>query len=127
MSSVRNSISTMMSKTTSLKMRFLFTWIKVKKSYSDYSESYENKQQWEIQSAYFGHTGCSRFSECCYLHDAENEIICESVTIASDLSDHSKAAAITSVLMVINHLREKQDLPLKINPTVWRDGCSVQL
>ena len=119
MSSVRNSISTMMSKTTSLKMRFLFTWIKVK--------SYENKQQWEIQSAYFGHTGCSRFSECCYLHDAENEIICESVTIASDLSDHSKAAAITSVLTVINHLREKQDLPLKINPTVWRDGCSVQL
>ena len=120
MSSVCNSTSAMMSKTTSLKMRFLFTWIIVKKRYRDYSESYENKQQQETQSAYFGHTGCSRF------HDAENEIICESVTIASDLSDHSKAAAITSVLTVINHLREEQDLPLKIKPIVWRDGCSVQ-
>ena len=30
----------------------------------------------------------------CYLRDAENKMICESVTISSELSDHSRAAAI---------------------------------
>ena len=82
----------------------------------DYSESYENKQQREIQSTYFGHTTFSIFTACCYLRDAEDKVICESVTITSELPDHSRAAAITSVLKVIDHLREKhQHLPLKIN------------
>ena len=54
-------------------------------------------------------------------------MICESVTISSELSDHSRAAAITSVLTVIDHLREKhQHLPLKTNPIVWCDGFSAQ-
>ena len=54
-------------------------------------------------------------------------MIFESVTITSELSDHSRAAAITSVLTVIDKLKEKhQHLPLKINPIVWSDGCSAQ-
>ena len=81
----------------------------------DYSESYGNKQQREIQSVYFGHTRFSIFTMCCHLRDAKNKMICESITI-SELSDHSRAAATTSVLTVIDHLREKyQHLPLKIN------------
>ena len=32
----------------------------------DYSESYENKPQREIQSDYFGHTRFSIFAACCY-------------------------------------------------------------
>ena len=59
----------------------------------DYSESYESKQQREMHSAYFGHT---KFTTCCYLRDTENKMICESVMITSELSDHSRAAAITS-------------------------------
>ena len=52
-------------------------------------------------------------------------MICESATISSELSDHSRAAAITSVLTVIDHLREKhQHLPLKINSVIWSDGFS---
>ena len=35
----------------------------------DYNESYENKQQLEIQRVYFGHTRFSIFTACCYLHD----------------------------------------------------------
>ena len=86
----------------------------------DYSESYENKQQREIQSAYFGHT---KFTTCCYLRDTANKMICESVMITSELSDHSRAATITSVLTVIDHLRENyQHLPLKINSFLWSDG-----
>ena len=72
----------------------------------DYSESYENKQQREIQGAYFGHTRFSIFTVCCYLRDAENKMICESVTISSELSDHSRALAIASVPTEIDHLRK---------------------
>ena len=93
----------------------------------DYSKSHENKQQQEIQSAYFGHTTFSIFTACCYLRDVENEVISESVTITSELSDHSRAAAITCILKIIDHLREKhQHLPLKINAVIWSDGCSAQ-
>ena len=58
----------------------------------NYSKSYENKQQLEIQSAFCGHTRFSIFTACCYLRDAENKMICESVTNSSELSDHSRAA-----------------------------------
>ena len=74
----------------------------------DYSESYENKPQREIQSAYFGHTTFSIFTACYYLRNAENKVICKSVMITSELPDHSRAAAITrSVLTVIDHLLGK--------------------
>lgn len=93
----------------------------------DYSESYENKQQREIQSAYFGHTTFSIFTACCYLRNNEDKVICESVTITSELPDHSRAAAITCVLKVIEHMREIHNhLPLKINAMVWSDGCASQ-
>ena len=94
----------------------------------DYSKSYENKQQSEIRSAYFGHTSCSIFTACYYLRDAENKKICESVTIGIELSDYSRTAVITSVLTVIDHLREKhhQHVPLKNNTIVWSDAYSAQ-
>ena len=99
-------------------MRFLLTWIIVK--VTKISNSVKS-------SDYFGHTRFSIFTACCYLRDPENKMICESVTTTSELSDHSRAAAITSVLTVIDHLREKhQHLPLKINSIVWSDGCSTQ-
>ena len=93
----------------------------------DYSENYENKQQREIQSAYFGHTTFSIFTACCYLRNNEDKVICESVTITSELPDNSRAAAITCVLKVIEHMREiHHHLPLKINTMVWSDGCASQ-
>ena len=93
----------------------------------DYSESYENKQQRKIQSAYFGHTTFSIFIVCCYLRHVENKVISESLTITSELSDHSRAAAITCILKIIDHLREKhQHLLLKISAVIWSDDCSAQ-
>ena len=35
----------------------------------DYSKNYNNKQQWEILSAYFGHASSSIFTACCYFKD----------------------------------------------------------
>ena len=93
----------------------------------DYSESYGNKQQREIQSAYFCHTLFSIITLCCCLGASENKMIFESLTISSELSDHTRAATITSVLTVIDHLREKhQHVSLKKISIVSSDGCSEQ-
>ena len=95
--------------------------------YVDYNESYGNKQQVEIQSAYFAHTRLSIFTAYCYFPEVENKMISESVTIRSDLSDLSRAAAITSVLILIDYFREKhQHVLLKNNSILWNDGCSAQ-
>ena len=91
--------------------------------YVDYSESYENKQQREIQSAYFGHTRFSILTACCYLRDIENKMICEFVTISRELSDLSRAAAFTIMLTVMDYLREKhQHVSLKNTFIVWSGG-----
>ena len=93
----------------------------------DYSESYENKQQHEIQSVSFGHTRFSIFTVCCNLRDTKSKMICESVTISSELPDLSRAAAIRRVLTVIDHLRGKpQHVLLKNNSVLWSDGCFAQ-
>ena len=93
----------------------------------DYRRSYENKQQHEIQSAYFGHTTFSIFTACCYLRDSEDNLVSESITVTSELPDHSRAAAITCVSKVIENVRENhQHLPLRINVFVWSDGCAAQ-
>lgn len=67
------------------------------------------------------------FITCFYLHDAENKMICQFIMITNELSDHSSANVNINVLMVIDHLREKQlHLLLKIKPIVWSDGCLAQ-
>ena len=73
----------------------------------DYNESYECKQQREIQIVYFGHNRFILSIVCCYLCEAKNRMICESATVSSELPDLSKEAGITSVLTVIDHFREK--------------------
>ena len=52
----------------------------------DYSENYENRQQNEIQSAYFGHTTFSLFTACCYLRkEVDGELVKENVTTQESL------------------------------------------
>ena len=93
----------------------------------DYSESYENKQQHEIQSVSFGRTRFSIFTVCCNLRDTKNIMICGSVTISSELPDLSRAAAIRRMLTVIDHLRGKvQHVLLKNNSILWSDGYMAQ-
>ena len=71
------------------------------------------------------HTRFSIFTACYYPRDAENKIIAESTTISSELSDLSRAAAITSVLTVIDHLREKHQHVLLKNNSLY--GVTVVL
>ena len=92
----------------------------------DYSENYVNKQQGEIQSAYFGHDSFSIFTACCYLRDAEEKLVNENVVVVSEASDHSRIAAFTCINKVFNFVREKHELPLKVTLHVWSDGCAGQ-
>ena len=93
----------------------------------DYSENYNNKQQWEIQSAYFGHASFSIFTACCYFKDESNAINKEAITVTSETSDHSRSASVSCLQKVIHFVREKYThLPLKLNVIVWSDGCAAQ-
>ena len=93
----------------------------------DYSENDNNKQQWEIQSAYFGHASFSIFTTCCYFKDESNAINKEAITVTSETSDHSRSASVSCLQKVIHFVREKYThLPLKLNVIVWSDGCAAQ-
>ena len=61
----------------------------------DYSENYNNKQQWEIQSAYFGHASFNILATCCYFKDESNAINKEAITVTSETSDHSRSASVS--------------------------------
>ena len=62
----------------------------------DYTESYENKQQEECQSVYFGHTTFSLFTASVYIRHEES-LINENFVIISEAKDHSRIAAHTCI------------------------------
>ena len=93
----------------------------------DYSESYKNAQQDEIQSAYFGHTCFSLFTACCYYRN-KNSLLLENVpiTITSESSDHSRIAAFSCINTIVKHMEEKLH-PEKVKKVyIWSDGCASQ-
>ena len=65
-----------------------------------------NKQQAEIQSAYFGQDSFSIFAACFYLRDADGKLIIENVTVISEASDHLRIAAFSCVNKVFSFVRE---------------------
>ena len=94
----------------------------------DYAESYENKQQYECQSVYFGHTSLSLFTAAAYIRHKDS-LINENFVIVSEAKDHSRIAAQTFINKLIElmikklcHLMDFQNLDLH----TWSDGCSVQ-
>ena len=90
----------------------------------DYSDSYKNAEQNEIQSAYFGHTCFSIFTACCYYKAEEGELMKYHVTITSESSDHSRIAAFSCVNKIIKLMEEKIKSIKKV--IVWSDGMAAQ-
>ena len=92
----------------------------------DYSESYANQEQGQIQSAYFGQQTFSIFTACCYLR-FDGQIINENVTITSEASDHSRIAALSCWLRIVSFIQEKYThLPESLILHMWSDGCAGQ-
>ena len=89
----------------------------------DYSESYKNKQQDEIQSAYFGQSSFSLFTACVYHLDGNDSLYKRPITVVSESSDHSRLAALTCSDFVMKEV-EKHIFLKKI--IIWSDGCASQ-
>lgn len=94
----------------------------------DFAENYENKQQAEIQSVYFGHISFSIFTACCYTRNIiSNEIEKHNIAIVPEASDHSRIAAHSLIHRVVEEVRKRinhRDDTLKIY--LWSDGCAAQ-
>ena len=61
----------------------------------DYSKSYSDKDQQEIQSAYFGHNTLSIFTACYCFRGGDGEVVSKNITVTSNATDHSRIAADT--------------------------------
>ena len=74
--------------------------------YVDYSESYKNKQQDEIQSAYFEQSTFSLFTACVYHLDDSGSLIQRPITVVSESSGHSRISALTFIDLVIKEVEK---------------------
>lgn len=94
----------------------------------DYSEGYHNKNQDEIQSAYFGHETFSIFTACGYFRPSEDaELEKVPMTIVSEANDHSRINAFTCTSKVIDCVEERLPLLNTLKQVyLWSDGCSAQ-
>lgn len=90
----------------------------------DYSESYKNNEQDEIQSAYFGHSCFSIFTACCYYVSEEGGSMKCPITITSESSDHSRIAAFSCINKLLNVMKEKVK-PIK-KLIIWSAGMGAQ-
>ena len=55
----------------------------------NYSENYKDKEQNEIQSAYFRRNSFSIFTACCYTHGIDGTLLNENFTFTSEATNHS--------------------------------------
>ena len=91
----------------------------------DYSENYTNKDQSQVQSAYFGQKPFSIFTVCCY-PKVDGVILNENVTATSETNDHSRNIAMSCSKKVLSDVREKYRLEESLILRFWSDGCSGQ-
>ena len=91
----------------------------------DYSENYVNKDQGQIQSAYFRQSSFSIFRACCYVN-IDSSIINENFTITSEANDHSRSAAMSCWMRVLSCIQEKYDLAESLRIHIQNDGCAGQ-
>ena len=54
------------------------------------------------------------------------KLVNENVIVISEASNHCRISAFSCVNKVFDFIREKHNLPLKVNLHVWSDGCAGQ-
>ena len=72
----------------------------------DYSQSYKNAEQDEIQSAYFGHSCFSLFTACVYYREDE-ELHKLPITITTESSEHSRITSFSCLDEIVSHVEQK--------------------
>ena len=102
----------------------------------DFSESYKNQHQNEIQSAYFGNTTFSLFTACACFRDSTNDHASHHWTaIVTESSEHDRVCThffnstpSYSTLSVFNKCKWDMELPsspFKLIYPLVSDGISV--
>ena len=88
----------------------------------------KNKEQDEIQSAYFGHNSFSIFTACCYTRGSDGTILNENFTVTSEATDHSRIAAFSYINLITDSLQKKFPSQFNNYPVfyIWSDGCPSQ-
>ena len=90
----------------------------------DYTESYNNPQQDEIQS---GLQNVSIFTSCSYYRDEKQDNLAKiPIAVTSESSDHSRIAAFTCTNAIVNELKKRMKDSLK-KVSLWSDECSSQI
>ena len=80
----------------------------------DYSESYNNTQHDEVQSAYFGRQNFSFFTSCSHYSEAEQGNLARiPIAVISQSSDYSQIAAFTCTNAIVNELKRRMKDSLK--------------
>ena len=74
-----------------------------------YSESYNNTQQGDNQSAYFDNSTFCIFTACGNILDHTKEFSKRSVAAVSVCNDHSRIAALTCVDMVLKEIEKETE------------------
>ena len=64
----------------------------------DFSENYENKQQNEIQSAYFGHENFALYTACAWFSNSHGATESKSFVVVTNESDHSKHGKVVALV-----------------------------
>ena len=89
----------------------------------DYSESYSNLEQDEVQSAYFGQQNFSIFTSCSYYCDSgEDNLAKVPVAGIRESNDHSRIAAFSCIVTTVDELKKLKGELRKV--ILWSDGCS---
>ena len=92
----------------------------------DYSESYNNINQDEIQSAYFGKQNFSTFTSGSYYCEAErDDLVKIAIAVISESSDHFQIATFTCTNIIANGLEKRLKDSLK-KVVLWSDGYLSQ-
>ena len=73
----------------------------------DCSENYKDKEQDEIQSAYFGYSSFSIFTACCYTRVIEGTPLNENFTVPSEAINYSQIATFSYNNLITDSLLKK--------------------
>ena len=91
----------------------------------DYSESYSNSQQDEVQSAYFGQQNFSISTSCSYYRGSgEDNLTKVPMAVISESNHHSRIAAFSYIVTIFDELKKMMGELRKV--ILWSDGCSSQ-
>ena len=72
----------------------------------DYSKSYSNSQQDEVQSAYCGQQSFSIFTACSYYSDSgEGNLTKVPMAVISKSNDHSRITELSCIVNIVNELK----------------------